>query len=117
MLPRVRGLSGAAIMALVDCRIDVLAVEPVHGRGRWVAQAHVRLTIADVPLVLQGFRLIKEPGSVKCEWPSYRDPGTGTSTDCVTAPPELALAIGREVLSAFTGQEPPRIRVGCEGPA
>jgi hypothetical protein len=38
----------------VNCRIDVLAIEPVHGRGRWVAQAFVRVVLADVPIILQG---------------------------------------------------------------
>jgi hypothetical protein len=87
----------------ISVRFEVQAVLPVRGKGRLVAMARVEVEIAGVSLTLQGFTVRTRPdGGVECHAPAYRDLD-GAWPPAVVLPPELSVAIAREIMEACDG--------------
>ena len=85
----------------VPVRFEVQSVLPVRGKGRLVAMARVEVEIAGVVMVVQGFKITRRPdGALNCDLPTFKDV-TGEWMPCITFPPELAAAIGAEILETF----------------
>lgn len=79
--------------------LEVLAVEPVSGKGRLLALATVALVLDGVEIVLQGVKVTEQPGGgMKCDAPTFRHPD-GAWYPAVVLPPELGKAIADEVFS------------------
>ncbi len=79
--------------------MTVLGVEQVRDRGSLIGLAIVELDIAGVILTLQGVQVLRMPdGSLACRSPQFRRPN-GVWTSGVVLPPDLAEALGAEVLA------------------
>ena len=83
----------------VPVSYEVLQVEPVHGSGRLVGLAVVRVELAGVELTLQGVQVRHGPAGLVVDAPQFRHPRDGRWLPAVVLPPELRDAIGREVLA------------------
>ena len=79
-------------------RFTVIGVEQVRDRGPLIGLGIVELDVAGVVFTLQGVQVLRQPdGSLICRSPQFRRPN-GTWTSAVVLPPELADALGIEVL-------------------
>lgn len=77
-----------------------VTVRPVR-RGRVLAVADAVVDLDGVPLTLSGFTVrLTDHGRADVLVPQHRDPVSGQWADSVVLPPELAGAIGREILAA-----------------
>ncbi len=89
----------------VPVRFEVLIFEPVHGAGRLVGLASVRLDLGDLELTLQGVGVIRDhAGKLSVRAPVWRHPGSGKWLPAVLLPPELSAAIGAELLRMMKGE-------------
>lgn len=83
--------------------VEVLGLEPVHGRGVLVGLAVVELVIEGVSILLQGVQVQRRPdGALVARMPSFRPP-SGPSAPGVVLPPELEDAVAVRVLEEFAG--------------
>lgn len=79
--------------------VTVLGVEQVRGKGALIGLAIVELDIAGVVIMLQGVQVVRLPnGSLSCRPPQFRR-ANGAWTSAAVLPPELADALGAEVLA------------------
>ncbi len=87
----------------VTVTITVVGVEQVHGKGSLIGLAIVELDIAGVVLTLQGVQVLRSPdGSLTCRSPQFRR-SNGMWTSAAVLPPDLAEALGAEVLAHLRG--------------
>jgi DNA-binding cell septation regulator SpoVG len=86
----------------IPVRFEVVELRRLHSAGRLLALATVELDLGGIELTLHGVQVIQLPnGKLQCNAPRYRTP-TGEWAPAVTLPDELELAIGAEILAAFT---------------
>ncbi len=79
---------------------QVTGIEAVHGAGRLLHLAIVRLDLAGVEIVVQGVQVIRRPdGRLAVRAPTFRHPRDGRSLPVIILPVELRDAIAREVLT------------------
>ena len=79
--------------------VTVVGVEQVRGRGQLIGLAVVELDIAGVVITLQGVQVLRLPnGTLTCRSPQFRQ-SNGTWTPAAVLPPDLAEALGAEVLA------------------
>jgi hypothetical protein len=77
----------------------VTGFERIPGKGRLAGLADVRIEIEGVVLLLQGVRVLHEPGGgLACQEPRFRHPD-GRWVQAAVLPPELSEAIAAAVLS------------------
>ncbi len=89
----------------VTARFEVLGVERVRQAGRLLALANVTLDMGGVELVLQGVRVFRcMDGSIAVSGPQWRHPGSGRWTPGVLLPPDLAKAMGGEIIAAYVNE-------------
>lgn len=82
----------------IPVTLTVKGVEQVRGWGRLIGLAIVELDVAGVVFTLQGVQVLQQPdGSLICRSPQYRRPN-GVWASAAVLPPELADALGAEVL-------------------
>lgn len=87
--------------------ITVIGVEQVRGRGPLIGLAIVELDVAGVVLTLQGVQVLRLPGgSVVCRSPQFRR-SNGAWASAAVLPPELAEALGTEVLAHLRNTSAP----------
>lgn len=85
---------------LITASIKVEAVHQTPGCGRLLALATVAVDLDGIELALHGVQIVRLPtGRLRCQAPQFRN-HSGAWLPAVTLPPELELAIGREVLTA-----------------
>ena len=88
----------------VDVTITVVGVEQVHDKGSLIGLAIVELDIAGVVLALQGVQVLRLPdGSLTCRSPQFRR-SNGAWASAAVLPPDLAKALGAEVLDHLRGK-------------
>ena len=79
--------------------MTVIGVEQVRGRGSLIGLAIVELDVAGVVIRLQGVQVLQSPdGSLTCRSPQFRR-ANGVWTPAAILPPDLAEALGAEVLA------------------
>ena len=84
----------------------VRQIEAVHGRGALVALAIVGVSVCGVDITLQGVQVVQAPsGALECRAPVFKDPSSGTWLPGVLLPPELARAMGVDVLEAWQAHQ------------
>lgn len=89
----------------IDVAITVVGVEQVHDKGSLIGLAIVELDIAGVVLTLQGVQVLRLPdGSLTCRSPQFRR-SNGAWASAVALPPDLAKALGTEVLAHLRGRK------------
>jgi hypothetical protein len=77
----------------------VTGFERIPGKGRLAGLADVRIEIEGVVLLLQGVRVLHEPGGgLACQEPRFRHPD-GRWVQAAVLPPELSEAIAAAVLA------------------
>ena len=90
-------------MEHVTVTMTVLGVEQVRNRGPLIGLAIVELDIAGVIITLQGVQLLRLPdGSLACRSPQFRRTN-GTWASATVLPPDLAEALGAEVIEHLRG--------------
>ena len=90
----------------VTVLMTVIGVEQVRDRASLIGLAIVELDIAGVVITLQGVQVLRSPdGSLVCRSPQFRR-ADGKWTSAAVLPPELAEALGLEVLAHL--RRPPR---------
>ena len=83
----------------VTVTLTIIGVEQVRDRGSLIGLAIVEMEIAGVILTLQGVQVLRSPnGSLTCRSPQSRR-ANGVWTSAVVLPPDLAVALGDEVLA------------------
>ena len=83
----------------VTVTLTVIGVEQVRDRGSLIGLAIVEMEIAGVILTLQGVQVLRSPnGSLTCRAPQFRRTN-GVWTSAVVLSPDLAVALGDEVLA------------------
>jgi hypothetical protein len=86
----------------------VLGLERVYGHGRLLALAIVEIEVGGIPITLQGCRICRKPGGgLEVTAPYFRAPNA-VWRSCIVLPPELADALGAEIMAAV---EPLRLAV------
>ena len=86
--------------------MTVIGVEQVRGRGPLIGLAMVELDIAGVVITLQGVQVLRSPdGSLTCRSPQFRR-SNGAWTSAAVLPPDLAEALGAEVLAHLRSPRP-----------
>lgn len=89
----------------VTARFEVLGVERVCQAGRLLALANVALDMGGVELTVQGVRVFRcADGSLAVSGPQWRHPRTGRWMPGVLLPPDLAKAMGGEVIAAYVNE-------------
>ena len=77
----------------------VVGVERSRDRGPLIGLAIVEVDISGVVFTLQGVQVLQQPdGSLICRSPQFRRPN-GRWTSAVVLPPDLAAALGAEVIA------------------
>lgn len=80
---------------------EVLEVMRLEGRGRLIAFAQVEVTLDSVPIMTQGWRVLRRSdGLSTVEPPCYRH-ADGDLVPAIVLPEELEDAIARSVLKAM----------------
>jgi len=104
--------SDASDMAVINAsdtipvEFTVRQIEAVHGRGALVALATVDISVCGVDITLQGVQIVQAPsGAQDCRAPVFKDPSRGIWLPGVLLPPELAKAMGVEVLEAWRAHQ------------
>lgn len=83
----------------ITVTMTVTGVEQVRGKSALIGLAIVELDIAGVVIVLQGVQVLRLPdGSLVCRSPQFRR-ADGAWTSAAVLPPDLAEALGAEVLA------------------
>ena len=83
----------------VTVTLTIIGVEQVRDRGSLIGLAIVEMEIAVVILTLQGVQVLRSPnGSLTCRSPQFRRTN-GVWTSAVVLSPDLAVALGDEVLA------------------
>ncbi len=83
--------------------ITVLGVERVRDKGQLIGLAIVELDVAGVVITLQGVQVLRSPdGSLSCRPPQFRR-ANGAWTPAIVLPPDLAEALGAEVIAHLRG--------------
>lgn len=91
----------------VAVTITVMGVEQVRDRGPLIGLAIVELDIAGVVLTLQGVQVFRlRDGSLTCRSPQFRR-SNGMWTSAAVLPPDLAEALGVEVLAHLRSPKVP----------
>jgi len=86
----------------IPVEFTVRQIEAVHGRGALVALATVDVSVCGVDITLQGVQIVQAPsGALECRAPVFKDPSRGIWLPGVLLPPELATAMGVDVLEAW----------------
>lgn len=92
-------MDGMTDVERVTVIVTVLGVEQVRGKGALIGLAMVELDIAGVVITLQGVQVVQLPnGSLSCRPPQFRR-ANGAWTPAAVLPPDLAEALGAEVLA------------------
>jgi len=106
------GTSDASDMAVINpsdtipVEFTVRQIEAVHGRGALVALATVDVSVCGVDMTLQGVQIVHAPSAaLDCRAPVFKDPSRGIWLPGVLLPPELAKAMGVEVLEAWRAHQ------------
>jgi len=87
--------------------MTVMGVEQVRDKGALIGLAIVELDIAGVVIVLQGVQVLRLPnGSLACRSPQFRR-ADGAWTSAAVLPPDLAEALGAEVLAHLRSPKAP----------
>ncbi len=90
----------------VPVEFTVRQIEAVHGRGALVALATVDVSVCGVDITLQGVQIVQAPsGALDCRAPVFKDPSRGIWLPGVLLPPELAKAMGVDVLEAWRAHQ------------
>jgi len=90
----------------IPVEFTVRQIEAVHGRGALVALATVDVSVCGVDITLQGVQVVQAPsGALDCRAPVFKDPSRGVWLPGVLLPPELAKAMGVDVLEAWRAHQ------------
>ena len=90
----------------IPVEFTVRQIEAVHGRGALVALAIVDVSFCGVDITLQGVQIVQGPsGALDCRAPVFKDPSRGIWLPGVLLPPELAKAMGVDVLDAWRAHQ------------
>ncbi len=90
----------------IPVEFTVRQIEAVHGRGALMALATVDVSVCGVDITLQGVQVVQAPsGALECRAPVFKDPSRGTWLPGVLLPPELAKAMGVDVLEAWRAHQ------------
>jgi hypothetical protein len=102
-----RAAGGAAECAeivtdTVPVSYAVTSLEHVSGRGDLVPLAAVEIEIANIPVTIQGVRVVRRRDDLLAvEAPTFKSPRDGRSTPAILLPPALRDALATEVIEAL----------------